>query len=230
MSSVIPKDLRLRGLAAACALLAAAACGGGGDAAEAAAPAKSADSAAAPAAAAAPSGPAPAPAPALQPNAPVLDSAMTPAEAAEVAKSAPVQGPVNVEGLADYELTMPRVRQMVRASQNLALLQERRPELRDSLMIRTMDPNLLYQRINSIPEAREAVAQAGFTPQTYATATAALAQAILIYEYEQRSGRAPPVQFNEENVDFIAEHIQEILQMMREAGASMPPRAQQPGS
>jgi hypothetical protein len=227
MDSVILKDLRLRALAAACALLAAAACGGGDDTAEAAAPATSADSVAAPAAAAAPADSAPAPVPATQPGAAILDSAMTPAKAAEVAR-APVQGPVNVEALEDYQLTMPRIRQMVRASQNLAQLQVRRPELRDSMVIRTMDPNLLYQRINSIPDAREAVGQAGLSPQAYATATAALLQAIMIYEMERRGGQAPPVQYNEANVDFVAEHIQEIMQMMSEAGARMPPPAQQP--
>jgi hypothetical protein len=221
MSTVIPTPLRLRALAA-CALLAAAACGGGDEKADAAAPAQSADSATvpAPAAAAAPS--TPAPAPAAQPDAPILDSAMTPQKAAEVAK-APVQGPVNVDVLEDFELTMPRVRQMIRASQNLAQLQERRPELRDSMTIRTMDPNLLYQRINSIPEARDAVAQAGLTPQGYATATAALLQGIMVLEME-KAGRKPPpgIQYNEENVDFVAEHIQEIMQLMQEAGARMP--------
>lgn len=225
---MILKDLRLRGLSAACALLAAAACGGGDDTADAAAPAKSGDSAAAPAAAAAPSSPAPPPA--AQPDAAILDSAMTPAQAAEVAQ-APVPGPVNVEALADYELTMPRVRQMVEGSKNLALLQERRPELRDSMIIRTMDPNLLYQRINSIPDAREALARAGLTPQAYATGTAALLQAIMVYEMERQGGKAPPVRYNEENVDFIAKHIQEIMQMMSEAGRSMPaPPQQQPRS
>lgn len=224
MDFVIPKDLRVRGLAAAGVLLLAAACGGdeAGEKGASAGPAAN-DSAAAPATAAVPNAAQPQPAaPAAQPGAAVMDSAMTPAQAA---KASPVpQGPVNVQVLNEYQLTMPRLRQLVQAGKNLAALQARRPDLRDSMRISTMDPNALYERLNGVPAARQAVSEAGITPREYAIATAALIQAAMVHEL-RRAGRQPPAAVNERNVQFVTENWDEIQTMMR--AAVPPPQARQ---
>lgn len=229
MDSVILKDMR--GLAAALALLTAAACGGKGEekGASAAPPAAGDTSAAAAAAAPGPVAAAPGEVPAFgQPAAPepaVLDSAMTPAEAAKAAERLqPRQGPVSPQTLDDYQLTMPRIRQLVQGGQNIAALQARRPELRDSMRVSAMDPNLVYQRLASIPDARAAVEAAGLTPREYTVAMAALIQAAMVHEM-RRAGGNPQVPVNEANVQFVAENWTEIQSIMR---AAAPRPGQQP--
>jgi hypothetical protein len=221
--SVILKDLRVRGMVAAGALLMAAACGGGDETDAAATPAAG-DSAAPSATAAAPNA-------AQQPAAPhpnvaaALDSAMTPAQAAEAAESAaPAPGPVTVQAIASYQLTLPRLRTLVKAGQNIAALQAERPDLRDSMRIPTMDPNLLFQKLNTIPAAREAVTRAGITPREYALATSALIQATMVNEMRRR-GQTPEGEFNEANVKFVADNEEAIKEIMR-AAAPAPPSGQ----
>jgi len=219
MDSVILKDLRVRGLAAACALLVAGACGGDGEEKAASATVAPGDSAAASAPAAVPGtaavpNVAQQPVPGAQPNASILDSAMTPAEASKAAPA--LQGPVNVDAINGYALSMDRLRKLVQGGQNLAALQARRPDLRDSMAIPTMDPNAVYERLNAVPEARAAIGQAGLTPREYATATAALIQAAMVHEM-RKAGREPPVKVNEANVKFVTDHWEEIQTMMRAA-------------
>lgn len=222
MDFVILKDLRIRGLVAAGALLLAAACGEGEAPGAAATPAAG-DSAAAPATsatAAAPVAAAQQPAaPTVQPNVPALDSAMTPAKAAQAAAAAtPATGPVTPEALSRYQLTMPKLRVLVQAGQNIAALQARRPELRDSMRIPTMDPNLLYQKLNGIADARAAVRSAGISPEDYAIATAALIQATMVNQM-RRQGQDPRGQFSEANAKFVADNWDQIQTMMRAAAA-----------
>ena len=225
MDSVILKDMR--GLAAALALLALAACGGDGEEKGASAATAAGDSAAAPAAvASAPAAPATQPsAVPAQPQPAGLDSAMTPAEAAKAVESVQPRGPVSPTSLDEYQLTMPKLRQLVQGGQNIAALQERRPELRDSMRVTTMDPNLVYQRLASIPEARQAVEAAGLTPREYTVAMAALIQAAMVHEL-RRAGRNPEVPVNENNVRFVSENWEEIQTMMRAAAPR--PQAPQP--
>lgn len=229
MDSVTSKFLR--GSAACTLMVLAAACGGGDDKQEAAAPAATAaktDSAAAPATATAPAPAltpslgAPQPAPAPQPNAAVLDSAMSPREAAKAAEKMTVQGPVTPDALESYQLTMPKLRQLVAAGQSLMLLQAQNPQMREAMRVPSADPNELYRRLNTIPEAREAVARAGMTPTEYATATAALLQAIMIHEMRAR-GSNPQGRYNTRNVEFITEHWQEFQEMMRRAAPNAGP-------
>lgn len=216
MDSVILKDLRVRGLAAAGALMMAAACGGEDpEEASAAAPA-AADSASfgtAPATAAAPN----AAQPAVPPQQAVLDSAMTPEQATEAAAAAQgAEGPVTAQALNSYRLTLPKLRALVQAGRNLGELQMRRPDLRDSMRIPTMDPNLLYQKLNSVAAAREAVNRAGITPEEYALATSALIQATMVVDMRRR-GQSPQGQFNEANVQFVAENWEQIQEITRAA-------------
>lgn len=222
MDSVILKDLRVRGVLAAGALLIAAACGGDDESAASPAPARdSASFGAAPAARQAPVPQQPAaPAPAI------LDSAMTPAEAAAVAKAtAGPAGPVTVEALEEYDLSLPRLQKLVQAGKNLGELQRQRPDLRDSMRISAMDFNLLYQRLQSIPAARDAVTRAGVSPEEYAVATAALIQATMVTEM-RRQGRTPQGAFNERNAQFVSENWEEIQRITR-AAAPRPSAPQQ---
>jgi hypothetical protein len=147
------------------------------------------------------------------------DSAMT-----EAILKAPVTGPVNVQVLENYQLSMEGLRKLVRAGQNLGELQARRPELRDSMRLEAFDPNAIYEKLNSIPDVRDAIGKAGMTPREYATATAALMQAAMVRQMRAQ-GMTPPVQVNEANVQFVETHWGEIQQMMQAAAAQARPRS-----
>lgn len=146
------------------------------------------------------------------------DSAM-----AEALK-APVTGPVNVQVLANYQLTMEGLRKLVRAGQNLGELQARRPELRDSMRLEAFDPNAIYEKLNGIPDVRDAIGKAGLSPREYATATAALMQAAMVRQMRAQ-GMTPPMQVNEGNVRFVEENWAEIQRMMQAAAAQARPRS-----
>ena len=222
MEFVIPTLFRRTLLSGACVLLLA---GCGGDEAEPAdnqAPA-SADSAAP--AFNAPAAPQAVPADTAAPNAATTaapaarDSAVT-----DAILKAPVTGPVNVQVLENYQLSMEGLRKLVRAGQNLGELQARRPELRDSMRLEAFDPNAIYEKLNSIPDVRDAIGRAGMTPREYATATAALMQAAMVRQMRAQ-GMTPPVQVNEANVEFVDKNWAEIQQMMQSAAAQARPRS-----
>jgi hypothetical protein len=235
MEFVILTIFRRAMLPGACALLLA---GCGGDEAEtastdtAAAPADSAGPAfSAPAAPGAMPGAVPGAAPGAAPADSAAASAAVPsaevraqaaARAAEIL-NAPVKGPVNVEVLQNYQLTMDGLRKLVRAGQSLGALQARRPELRDSMRVEAFDPNAIYEKLNSIPAVREAIAEAGMSPREYATATAALMQAAMVRQMRAQ-GQSPPVQVNEANVKFVDDNWAEIQQMLRAAAPQGAPR------
>jgi hypothetical protein len=233
MEFVIPTPFRRALLSGACALLLAG-CGGDEDGQ---AVAKSAAPAPAAAVAADSAGPAfagpPAP-PALSADSAAPQQAAAPAptpatrgardSAMAEALKAPVTGPVNVQVLANYRLTMDGMRKLVRAGQNLGELQARRPELRDSMRLEAFDPNGIYEKLNSIPDVRDAIGKAGLTPREYATATAALMQAAVARQLRAQ-GRPMPPQVNEANVRFVEEHWAEIQQMMQAAAAQARPRS-----
>ncbi|HEX6910293.1 MAG TPA: hypothetical protein VF142_07855 [Longimicrobium sp.] len=191
---------------------------------QAAAPA--ADSAASPASpavaadtsrAAAPAAPAPS---AAAQDRPIGDTA-----ALEEALAAPVRGPVNVQTVGNYQLTMDGVRKLVRVGQSLAELQARRPELADSARLGGFDPNAMYEKINGIPEVRDAVTRAGMSPREYSVAMAALFQAVMVYQMRERGVSMPQqVPVNEANVEFVEEHLDEIQQVARSAMEQMRPR------
>jgi hypothetical protein len=231
MEFVTPTLFRRTLLSGACALLLAA-CGGGDEAEtparEATAPADSAGPAfsgpAAPQAAAPADSAAPNPAvpnAAAAPNAATRsrDSALT-----DAILNAPVKGPVNVQVLENYQLTMEGLRKLVRAGQNLGELQARRPDLRDSMRLEAFDPNAIYEKLNSIPDVRDAIGRAGMSPREYATATAALMQAAMVRQMRAQ-GMQPPVQVNEANVEFVEKNWPEIQQMMQAAAAQARPRS-----
>lgn len=219
---MILKDLRVRGVVAAGALLMAAACGGD-ETPDAAATPAAGDSAAVAATPATPNAAQQPASTAPHPNvAAALDSAMTPAQAAEVAQAAqPAEGPVNLQAIKSYQLTLPRLRTLVQAGKNIAELQARRPDMRDSMRIPTMDPNLLYQKLNTIPAAREAVNRAGMTPREYALATAALIQATMVHEM-RKQGQTPEGDFSEANAKFVADNAEAIQAIMRSAAPPAP--------
>ena len=147
-------------------------------------------------------------------------AATAPPAAAAPAPDAPaLQGPVNAEAVAGYRLSMERIRQLVRAGEQLAELQDRRPELRDSMAVTSPDPNAIYERLNAVAPAREAIARAGMTPRDYALATTALLQAAMANEM-RKQGMAPPGAVNEANVRFVDENWNEIQQMMQQVAQS----------
>ena len=110
---------------------------------------------------------------------------------------------------------------LVRAA---AELLERRPELRDSMRLEAFDPNAIYEKLNSIPDVRDAIGRAGMSPREYATATAALMQAAMVRQMRAQ-GMTPPAQVNENNVKFVDDNWAEIQQMMQAAAAQARPRS-----
>jgi hypothetical protein len=231
MVSVILPDFR-RTLLSGASVLLLAGCGGD-DAGESArtpstqaAVVPGADSAAPPAVladttqAAAPAGPA-APAAAVSAqDLPVRDTAKL-----REALATPVTGPVNVQAVGSYQLTMDGVRKLVRVGQSLAELQRRRPELADSARLTAFNPNDMYEKINSIPEVRDAVSSAGMTPREYSVAMAALFQAVMVYQMRERGVALPEtVPVNEANVEFVDENWDEIQQIAASAMGQMRPR------
>lgn len=224
--------LRRTLLSGACAILLA---GCGGDEAEpaanktAAAPADSAvaPSFSTPAATTPPGDSAAAPAPG-EPLPPAAAAAVRTRDSAMAAQimDAPVKGPVNVQALGGYQLTMDDVRKLGRAAQNIGALVERRPELRDSLQVGGFDPNAIYERLNSIPDARAAVEQAGMTPRQYVTAMSALMQASLVLGMREKGVALPAqVPVNQANIDFLEENREEIQRLMMSIAAQVRPRS-----
>jgi hypothetical protein len=130
--------------------------------------------------------------------------------------------------VSDYPLTMDRIRQMRQAGLNLAALQRERPDLAKSMQMEgPPDPNRVHERLNSVPEAKAAVERAGLSTRDYALGMGALMQGMIVHRM-RKAGMNPPMQADPENLEFIAAHETEIMQLLSsaaaEAGATLPPR------
>jgi hypothetical protein len=138
-----------------------------------------------------------------------------------------VKGPVNPEAIGGYRLSMDKIRQLRQAGLNLAALQREHPELRQQMQMEgPPDPNRMYERLNSIPQARAAVERSGMSTRDYTLGMGALMQGVMVHQMRKR-GMNPPVQANEANVEFISENETEIMQLLTSAAAQagvMPPR------
>jgi hypothetical protein len=130
-----------------------------------------------------------------------------------------VKGPVSPEAIGDYRLSMDKIRQMRQAGLNLAALQREHPELRAQMQMEgPPDPNRMYERLNSIPQARAAVERSGMSTRDYTLGMGALMQGVIVHQMRKR-GMNPPVQANEANVEFIAANETEIMQLLTSAAA-----------
>ena len=89
------------------------------------------------------------------------------------------------------------------------------------MRLEAFDPNAIYEKLNSIPDVRDAIGKAGMSPREYATATAALMQAAMVRQMRAQ-GMQPPVQVNEANANKLAS-IEEfaISTRARVAGATL---------
>jgi hypothetical protein len=169
-----------------------------------------------------------------QSGAPTAGAAPPPTAAAEAPKAAPkeriqapapppanveVKGPVSPAAIGDYRLSMDKIRQMRQAGLNLAALQREHPELRAQMQMEgPPDPNRMYERLNSIPQARAAVERSGMSTRDYTIGMGALMQGVIVHQMRKR-GMSPPVQANEANVEFIAANETEIMQLLTSAAA-----------
>ncbi|HEX8321340.1 hypothetical protein [Longimicrobium sp.] len=130
-----------------------------------------------------------------------------------------VKGPVSPEAISGYRLSMDKIRQMRQAGLNLAALQREHPELRGQMQMEgPPDPNRMYERLNSIPQARAAVERSGMSTRDYTIGMGALMQGVIVHQMRKR-GMNPPVQANEANVEFIAANETEIMQLLTSAAA-----------
>ncbi|HEX8392572.1 MAG TPA: hypothetical protein VF665_09480 [Longimicrobium sp.] len=128
--------------------------------------------------------------------------------------------------VSQYRLSMDGVAKMRQAALNLAELGRTRPDLQQNLQMQRFDPEGVYQRLNAVPEAREAVQNAGLSTRDYADAMTALIQGMMVYQL-RKAGQNPPIQANEANVRFIAQNEAQLMAMMR---PPQPPRAAQPAA
>jgi hypothetical protein len=133
--------------------------------------------------------------------------------------NAEVTGPVSPAAIDGYRLNMDKIRQMRQAGLNLAALQREHPELRGQMQMEgPPDPNRMYERLNSIPQARAAVERSGMSTRDYTIGMGALMQGVIVHQMRKR-GMNPPVQANEANVEFIAANETEIMQLLTSAAA-----------
>ena len=130
-----------------------------------------------------------------------------------------VKGPVSPEAISEYRLSMEKIRQLRQAGLNLAALQREHPELRGQMQMEgPPDPNRMYERLNSIPQARAAVERSGMSTRDYTIGMGALMQGVIVHQMRKR-GMTPPVQANEANVEFVAANETEIMQLLTSAAA-----------
>jgi hypothetical protein len=133
--------------------------------------------------------------------------------------NAEVKGPVSAQAIDGYRLSMDKIRQMRQAGLNLAALQREHPELAGQMKMEgPPDPNRMYERLNSIPQARAAVERSGMSARDYTLGMGALMQGVIVHQMRKR-GMNLPVQANEANVEFIAANETEIMQLLTSAAA-----------
>lgn len=146
--------------------------------------------------------------------APAPGAAAVPESRQPPARPAPPE-PITPEEAQRHTLTMESIRQLARAGAELAQLQQRNPAMRDSMAVRSADPNAILERLSNVPEARAAVGRAGLSPREYTLTTVALMQAAIVGQARMQ-GQAPPIPAHEENVRLVMENFEEIQALMRQ--------------
>jgi hypothetical protein len=146
--------------------------------------------------------------------APGAGAAAVPESRQPPARPAPPE-PITPEEAQRHTLSMENIRKLARAGAELAQLQQRNPAMRDSMAVRSADPNAILERLSNVPEARAAVGRAGMSPREYTLTTIALMQAAIVSQARMQ-GQAPPIPAHEENVRLVTENFEEIQTLMRQ--------------
>ena len=128
-------------------------------------------------------------------------------------------GDADLSEIRDYELSMGDVEKWGEANHALQRLAEANPELATALESddeNGADQSLdgIAQRIESVPQAREVIEDAGLNAREYAVITFALFQAGMA-QYAVEQGQdleqvARDMQVNADNIRFMQEHREEI--------------------
>jgi len=149
-----------------------------------------------------------------------VQSAADPAAATEApAAEAPQTGSLDP---GTIELTMPRVERWLAATSKIAGLIEKDPALEDITAMDASESIETYvARLESHPGVAAAIASAGEAPRDYAMTSAAVTAAMFAQGMlEAGAIKQLPEGINQQHVDFIREHKDEIAAKMKalEAG------------
>lgn len=135
----------------------------------------------------------------------------------------------DLEEIADYRLTMDAVRRYYQAQRNVFEAMREDPGLSDRLEdldadVATLDE--MQARYASVPELRDAIEEAGFTPREFSVLTWSLVQASIAQGAVEMGVSRDSVVANtgvrRANLDFVQEHQAEIERMQRELEALAP--------
>ena len=154
------------------------------------------------------------------------DAATEDAPAAEATQpSASDGGDADLAELRDYQLSMDDVEKWGEANHALQRLADANPELATALESDDEDGadqslDGIAERIESVPQAREVIEDAGLSPREYAVITFALFQAGMA-QYAVEQGQdleqvARDMQVNADNIRFMQEHREEIERLRTE--------------
>lgn len=127
-----------------------------------------------------------------------------------------------------FELTTEALQRLAAAKRNVSALYARDPGI-DARMRGTAAPKNLDEmaaRIDADPGMRDAMKQAGLTARGYMVSMVALQQAVKGFQLKTTgkldTSKVPPTVMA--NINFVATHMPEIMQMMMASGPRAPAR------
>lgn len=118
--------------------------------------------------------------------------------------------------LRDYTLTMDELERWGTAAAALARMGRANPELKERLSMNVSDASIdaFAARLEEVPEVRDVVEDAGFTPRDYAVVTYVVVQSMLGHATIQQGMSADAVAtkagINPENLAFVQQHQAEV--------------------
>jgi hypothetical protein len=118
--------------------------------------------------------------------------------------------------LSDYTLTLEELERWGTAAAALARLGRENPELKERLSMNVSEASIdaFAERLEAIPEVRDIVEDAGFSPREYAVTTYVVVQSMLGHAAIQQGMSADAVAekagINPENLAFVQKHQAEV--------------------
>jgi hypothetical protein len=157
------------------------------------------------------------------------------APAGEAGAAAPASSGDDLADVTSYRLTMDKLDKFYAAQRNLALkAKAMSPEEREAMRRDDSDEasgsgslDDLVRRIESVPQMRDAIRDAGLSPREYAVLTMSLLQSgmaasvIKMRPKDDPDSLAREMQANIENVRFVQEHEAELTRRQKALEAEM---------
>lgn len=138
----------------------------------------------------------------------------TPPAAAVATPTSDLQA--DAQELGDYTLTMDELERWGTAAAAVARIGREKPELKDQLSMNASEASIdaFAERLEAIPEVRDAVEEAGFSPREYAVTTYVVVQSMLAQAAIQQGMNidaiAAKAGINPANVTFFQQHEAEV--------------------